>query len=102
AAAHRPHLTSFPTRRSSDLGREYVPPEEAYPWFFALDDDDRKGIVNYSEELDCLHEDLDFALIDLERAQEDSYSDRLMKVDASRSEEHTSELQSLAYLVCRL
>src|SRR2546425_2966680 len=26
----------------------------------------------------------------------------LKKVDAQRSEEHTSELQSLAYLVCRL
>jgi hypothetical protein len=53
------------------------------PWFFALDDNDRQGIVNYSEELDCLHEDLDFALIDMETAQEDSYSDKLMKVDAS-------------------
>jgi hypothetical protein len=64
-------------------GREYVPPEEAYPWFFSLDDNDRQGVVNYSEELDCLHEDLDFALIDMETAQEDSYSDRFMKVDAS-------------------
>ena len=26
----------------------------------------------------------------------------LVKIEASRSEEHTSELQSLAYLVCRL
>ncbi len=64
-------------------GREYVAPEEAYPWFFALDDSDRQGVVNYCEELDCLHEDFDFALIDMETAQEDSYSDRLMKVDAS-------------------
>jgi hypothetical protein len=64
-------------------GREYAPPEQTHPWFFALDDNDRQGVVAYSEELDCLHEDLDFALIDMERAQEDSYSDRLMSVDAS-------------------
>ena len=64
-------------------GREYVPAEEVYPWFFALDDNDRQGVVNYSEELDCLHEDFEFALIDMETAQEDSYSDKLMKVDAS-------------------
>jgi hypothetical protein len=30
-----------------------------------------------------LHEDLDFALIDMETAQEDSYSDRFVNVDAS-------------------
>src|SRR2546423_10760803 len=35
---------------------------------------------------------------------EDDYSANLAKVDdvLDRSEEHTSELQSLAYLVCRL
>ena len=54
-------------------GQEYTAPEEAYPWFFAIDDDDRAGVVSYSEELDRLHEDLDFALIDLETAQQDSY-----------------------------
>jgi hypothetical protein len=64
-------------------GREYVSPEKSCPWFFALDDVDRSGIVLYSEELDCLHEDLDFALIDLQTGQEDSYSDRSMSVDAS-------------------
>jgi len=64
-------------------GREYPVAEEAYPWFFARDDEDREGLLSYAQELDCLHEDLDFALIDLEIAQEDSYSDRLMRVDAS-------------------
>src|SRR5687767_15267233 len=29
-------------------------------------------------------------------------SDKLVKLTPTRSEEHTSELQSLAYLVCRL
>jgi hypothetical protein len=64
-------------------GRQYVSPEKAYPWFFALDEEDRGGIVRYSEELDCLHEDLVFALLDFETGQVDSYSDKLMSVDAS-------------------
>src|SRR5687767_15384407 len=40
-----------------------------------------------------------FALDDAEPAQEAGY---LALPDPTRSEEHTSELQSLAYLVCRL
>jgi hypothetical protein len=64
-------------------GRDYLPPERAYPWFFALDNEDRTGVLLYSEELDCLHEDLEFALIDMQAAHEDMYSDKLMSVDAS-------------------
>src|SRR2546425_9402609 len=47
---------------------------------------------------------------DREAEQQDRFGDdhadfdvgRVVGVDAGRSEEHTSELQSLAYLVCRL
>jgi len=64
-------------------GREYPEPEASYPWFFSLDDEDRNALVRYSEDRDCLHEDLDFALLDLQTAQEDSYSDRLLNVHTS-------------------
>lgn len=56
---------------------------EAYPWFFRRGDENRIGFMRYCEELDCLHEDLDFALLDLDRAYEESYSDRLLNVDAA-------------------
>src|SRR5687767_15645081 len=36
------------------------------------------------------------------RRAESGRSDAALDLDALRSEEHTSELQSLAYLVCRL
>ncbi len=26
-------------------------PEEAYPWFFALDDEDRAGLISYTQKL---------------------------------------------------
>jgi hypothetical protein len=39
--------------------------------------------MRYGEDLDCLHEDLEFVLVDLEVSQEQSYSDRLFSVDAS-------------------
>jgi len=51
--------------------------EAAYPWFYCLDDEDRKGLVNYCEELDCVHEELEFVLVDLETATEFSYRDSL-------------------------
>ena len=64
-------------------GRDYPQPSEAYPWFFSGDNEDRRALVKYCEDLDCLHEDLDFALFDLETAQESSYSDSLLDVDDS-------------------
>src|SRR2546425_4107970 len=38
----------------------------------------------------------------VERLGEDADNAEVIGIDPSRSEEHTSELQSLAYLVCRL
>ena len=46
---------------------------EAYPWFFRLSAADQSEFLTYCEELDCLHEDLEFALYDLETAFELSY-----------------------------
>src|SRR5205823_10117625 len=42
------------------------------------------------------------AVADLEEAHPRVPNRRLRRLDGDRSEEHTSELQSLAYLVCRL
>lgn len=55
--------------------------DAAYPWFRALSAQHRDKLVQYCEELDRLHEDLDFALFDLETATvfvyEDLYHRRL-------------------------
>src|SRR5205823_14677538 len=74
SSAHRRPLHSFPTRRSSDLVR----PHRREAGRQALDDRAES-------------EDLGVGV------GEDEDHGR-----AARSEEHTSELQSLAYLVCRL
>jgi len=49
--------------------------EDVYPWFFCLADVDQASFVEYCEELDCLHEDLEFALFDLDTALDFSYED---------------------------
>lgn len=56
--------------------------DAVYPWFRALSAQHRDKCVQYCEELDRLHEDLDFALFDLETATvfvyEDLYHRRLV------------------------
>src|SRR5205823_12413104 len=93
ARPHR-HLHSFPTRRSSDLagnmmarrGTEDPSGLGIYPnWGFSWPAN-RRVMYNRAS---C---DLQGKPWDLSRKQ----------VWWNRSEEHTSELQSLAYLVCRL
>src|SRR5438093_5913027 len=74
----RRSLHSFPTRRSSDLASK--------AWVHALG---RVGVLTPSEETQLLE--------GLDRVAE-----RLADGAAVRSEEHTSELQSLTNLVCRL
>src|SRR5687767_15649708 len=74
--AHR-YLHSFPTRRSSDLhfrDAAFVDIADHAPRLFPFDKD-----LNHLVVLEDCHTSL-----------------------VCRSEEHTSELQSLAYLVCRL
>src|SRR5205823_9757199 len=97
-----PNRHSFPTRRSSDLVIEMNP----YP--LAVIDktvkDNRRiglGIMGWADVLFLLG-------VPYDSKEATDLADRLMSFvkekshDQSRSEEHTSELQSLAYLVCRL
>src|SRR5205823_14033732 len=91
-----PHLPSFPTRRSSDLptealveGREEV--QEVLEGVSKLPDDRREALI--------MRFALDMDNREIARAL--GRTDGATKV-LIRSEEHTSELQSLAYLVCRL
>src|SRR5205823_9213505 len=89
------HLHSFPTRRSSDLevrrrrersrGRRSVrhPRGDLDQAFHAAE---RLGQLEELRSCD----------------QRDRFLGRLCEERDHRSEEHTSELQSLAYLVCRL
>src|SRR5438093_6379884 len=77
---HAPPLAlhSFPTRRSSDLGCRFG---------------SQQVIVN-RRDLDAAFQELGHDRIDLGAEQ--------YEVMTKRSEEHTSELQSLTNLVCRL
>src|SRR5205823_10444698 len=87
--SYRDHrfLHSFPTRRSSDL-------EETEPRAPRVAHHDREQ--GQREQLDrCSQPHLDRRLELAAPLQRDEGQDH-------RSEEHTSELQSLAYLVCRL
>src|SRR5947209_10669075 len=75
-------LHSFPTRRSSDLGNQIAAEDAARP---AVDDHEIEHLATRKE----AHTPLP-----------DLPHQRL--IGRSRSEEHTSELQSRQYLVCRL
>src|SRR5205823_9698156 len=92
-AAHR-HLHSFPTRRSSDLARRTRPLTTGDNEFERILDqlaDPGSALSRiWDEEHDrhVLHRLLELIEPEFE--------------PATRSEEHTSELRSLAYLVCRL
>src|SRR5205823_14169017 len=90
-----PHLHSFPTRRSSDLlpelrvAREHeLVVRESHP--FRL----RQDVVVGEREVQTGEHRVD--------VEHDKPDDPRRQERQDRSEEHTSELQSLAYLVCRL
>src|SRR5205823_13846650 len=92
-----PALHSFPTRRSSDLAGAGEPVRHIMRGGLALD-----GGVERQDQL------LDFATgrprdqrVDAKILGSDTL-ERRERAAEHRSEEHTSELQSLAYLVCRL
>src|SRR5205823_9493207 len=85
-------LHSFPTRRSSDLSRGFnLHTRRGIP---------QRRLERYAEVLQDSH----LARI----SSPDLYWDQIAAIEpgdclvAPRSEEHTSELQSLAYIVCRL
>src|SRR5205814_8835753 len=79
-------LHSFPTRRSSDLDTARLPRARRHR---AKDIKDRGGAVR-------LH------VLDDQRGAELRGPGRIASILYVRSEEHTSELQSLRHLVCRL
>src|SRR5205823_14566709 len=85
-------LHSFPTRRSSDLNRTMTK---------ALA---HKTIVTDSSR--CSVASADYLLVFRKAGAENpvpvAHPNGLVEYAGARSEEHTSELQSLAYLVCRL
>src|SRR5205823_13988531 len=95
SAAH-PHLPSFPTRRSSDLtarGSVASASLQVSSWRHF-------GTVTARGSLS-----LDRTSEEWKRARcrsGDEIASGEAQERANRSEEHTSELQSLAYLVCRL
>src|SRR5205823_12728106 len=97
----RRHPPSFPTRRSSDLRdlragqyRQLKSPRDTWAW--------QRGAatvvaVNLSGRRVRIPDLTGRILISTTRSR-----DGEPLADSLRSEEHTSELQSLAYLVCRL
>src|SRR5205823_13615566 len=101
-ASRRPALHSFPTRRSSDLRslwRDDTHPSSARAANSASQpfEGSRHPMTGEERGGQCRRE----------RESEDD-PDRRVELDTKvlepvlrRSEEHTSELQSLAYLVCR-
>src|SRR5205823_14424815 len=90
-------LHSFPTRRSSDL------PEvrgHLGPWQLHA----AAGAAHLDVGLELAEQHVEGRRVAEPAAQAAEAVDevRLAEAEAERSEEHTSELQSLAYLVCRL
>src|SRR5205823_13940155 len=90
-------LHSFPTRRSSDLPffGDFTIDEAWLAWTEDPDDD-------LANELRKRHKDQLLGLLEARRKLALAIGDDDAAVRRVRSEEHTSELQSLAYLVCRL
>src|SRR5205823_13010431 len=97
---HPPHPHSFPTRRSSDLNlaAQAVERREHDRMRRVVDDEVDAGQVLERADVASLAAD-DAPLHVVGRKLHDG-NGRLGGM--ARSEEHTSELQSLAYLVCRL
>src|SRR5205823_14574711 len=89
-------LTSSPTRRSSDL-RSVLNPDEKAAVDRLLGEGNGNGNGKGAVSLDVAACPLAFlkALLDEARLTPNQ------RAVVARSEEHTSELQSLAYLVCR-
>jgi len=55
---------------------------DIYPWLYRLDEKRREEFIDYCVELDCWHEELEFAAYDLETATEFSYSSEMYEEDA--------------------
>src|SRR5205823_7278939 len=90
---HHRDLHSFPTRRSSDL----IKKAEAFAVVLVVLAD-----VSHHEREGCAHANAPRQNGKGEQHCGESQIPEGVHVPRHRSEEHTSELQSLAYLVCRL
>src|SRR2546425_6088781 len=86
-----PRSTPFPTRRSSDLDQEVVGLRE-----------DGFADVDVSHDEAALVEELPREAVNVLSHGGHEKGRLQPRAAVPRSEEHTSELQSLAYLVCRL
>src|SRR5205823_9554118 len=91
-AGPRRDLHSFPTRRSSDLTRRYSSVASNHGW-------SRRSSTAAERTLYQSGSSTHGGTVPLSRSACTAASRRCA---TARSEEHTSELQSLAYLVCRL
>src|SRR5205823_14687089 len=99
ARLYRP---SFPTRRSSDLDAVTRQKPGACGRRAAHDRlDERRAALLAEVDADAgdLAAERFVLALDLVRCQKDGVAGIAQGVDEARSEEHTSELQSLAYLV---
>src|SRR5205823_12421934 len=97
-----PCLPSFPTRRSSDL-KEYeiaLDPVNADPTNPAMDRPHFWPLPVTEKIATIEKSDVKYANMFLPKHS--AYFASYFTITGLRSEEHTSELQSLAYLVCRL
>src|SRR5205823_14974917 len=90
---HR-HLYSFPTRRSSDLSRSAIA--------LKLNPTNAAGAATVMRISICYRKYRRKTSFSLEAGTTFRCSVSSQTKSKPRSEEHTSELQSLAYLVCRL
>src|SRR5205814_8425153 len=95
-------VRSFPTRRSSDLNGVIGMTELALETDLSNEQRDYLQTARSSAEtlLSVINDVLDFSKIEAGRL--DLREVENVVDDAERSEEHTSELQSLRHLVCRL
>src|SRR5262249_62429545 len=92
-SAHHPNLHSFPTRRSSDLSpRPSLPAYAVSPSPFFRSRESRLAVIRDCPRCAEAHS----------TAEERDHGDSGVGGRGERSEEHTSELQSLTNLVCRL
>src|SRR5205823_10835940 len=96
-----PHLHSFPTRRSSDL--PYRPNLNIISCLMEIQKNPVTKEGNPTTppvwQMNCLEQVCGICTMVINGRAMQSCS---ALIDNLRSEEHTSELQSLAYLVCRL
>src|SRR5205814_7870654 len=99
-----PHCSppSFPTRRSSDLGPSWIESaalqSSSDPWIFSGPGPSRSLIA-----MGATTRRSDSRLVrSLVNKRSIGLRDSLVMLFRLRSEEHTSELQSLRHLVCRL